>query len=165
MIKKILYGIAIILIIIQFIRPTKNLSGDVSKNISALYAMPQNVKAILEQSCNDCHSNNTIYPWYAEVQPIGWWLSNHVTDGKRHFNLNNFASLKVALQKKKLEECIEQIKHDDMPLHSYTLIHTNAELSEADKQTMYAWCQKIIDTIKSKYLADSLILKKEKWHE
>jgi Haem-binding domain len=164
MIKKILFGIAIILIIIQFIRPSKNLSDDTSKDIRVIYAEPEEVKAILERSCNDCHSNKTIYPWYAEIQPVGWWLNNHVVNGKRHFNLNNFTTLRVAEQKKKLEDFMEQIKKNDMPLSSYTLIHKNAELSQADKQTLNAWCQQIIDTMKAKYPADSLILKKQKWN-
>jgi hypothetical protein len=165
MIKKIIIGLIIVLIIIQFIRPSKNRSGDTSKDISTLYETPPDVKAILQRACNDCHSNTTIYPGYAEVQPIGWWLNDHVEEGKRHFNLNDFSVLKVAVKKKKLEEFIDQIRKNEMPLSSYTLIHRDAELSEADKQTMYTWCQKIIDTIKAKYPADSLILKKEKWHD
>lgn len=165
MIRKILLALVILLVIIQFIRPAKNVSADTSKDISTLYSVPDDVKAIFQKACSDCHSNKTVYPWYAEVQPVEWWLNNHIVDGKRHLNLNNFAALKIALQKKKMEECIEQIKHDDMPLNSYTWIHKNAVLSEAEKQTMYNWCQKIIDTIKATYPADSLILKKEKWHD
>ncbi len=162
MFRKILTGLAMVCIIIQFIRPAKNVSADTSKDISNLYTVPNDAKAIFQKACADCHSNQTVYPWYAELQPVGWWLNYHVVDGKRHFNLNNFASLRVAIQKKKMEECIDQIKHDDMPLNSYTWIHKDAVLSDADKQTMYAWCQQIIDTIKAKYPADSLILKKEK---
>jgi hypothetical protein len=165
MLKKIIIGIAIILIIIQFIRPSKNVSGDTSKDVGTIYAVPQDVKSILDRACNDCHTNKTVYPWYAEIQPVGWWLDNHITEGKRHINLNNFASMRVALQKKRMEEIMEQIKQDEMPLSSYTLIHRNAELSEADKQTMYSWCQQIIDTLKAKYPADSLILKREKRHD
>jgi hypothetical protein len=165
MIKKIFIALAIVLIIIQFIRPSKNRSGNTSRDISTLYATPPDVKAILERACNDCHSNTTIYPWYAEVQPVGWWLNNHVQEGKRHFNLNNFAVLKVAVQKKKMEEFIDQIRQDEMPLDSYTWIHRNAELSAADKETMYAWGRNIIDTIKSKYPPDSLILKNERRHD
>jgi hypothetical protein len=165
MIKRIFIGIVIVLIIIQFIRPSKNISGEISMDISTLYEVPTDVNTILQRACNDCHSNKTIYPWYAEVQPIGWWLNNHVVDGKRHLNLNNFTTLKVAVQKKRMEELIDQIRHDEMPLSSYTLIHRNAKLSEMDKETMYKWSQKIIDTLKAKYPADSLILKKEKWHE
>jgi hypothetical protein len=162
MIKKILLGVVVIIIVIQFIRPSKNLSADISKDISVIYAEPEEVKAILEKSCNDCHSNKTAYPWYAQIQPVGWWLNNHIVDGKRHLNLNNFSALKVAVQKKKLEDFMEQIKKDDMPLSSYTIIHKNAELSEADKQILNTWCRQIIDTIKAKYPADSLILEKQK---
>jgi hypothetical protein len=165
MIKRIFIGIVIVLIIIQFIRPSKNISGEISMDISTLYEVPTDVNTILQRACNDCHSNKTIYPWYAEVQPIGWWLNNHVVDGKRHLNLNNFTTLKVAVQKKRMEELMDQIRHDEMPLSSYTLIHRNAKLSKMDKETMYKWSQKIIDTLKAKYPADSLILKKEKWHE
>jgi len=165
MIKRILIALAMVLIIIQFIRPSKNLSADTSKDISTLYAVPEDVKAILERACNDCHTNRTVYPWYSEVQPIGWWLNNHISGGKRHINFNNFASLRAATQKKKMEECMDQIKHNDMPISSYTWIHTDAELSEANKQTMYAWCRKIIDTLKAKYPADSLIQKDDKRHE
>jgi cytochrome c551/c552 len=164
MIKKLLLGLTAVVIIIQFIRPAKNLSGDTAKDISAGYTVPADVKAILDRSCNDCHSNKTVYPWYAEVQPVGWWLNNHIVDGKRHFNLNNFTGLKAAVQKKKMEEFIEQVKKGEMPLSSYTLIHTNAKLSESDKQTLYAWCNNIIDTLKATYPPDSLIFKRQKWN-
>ena len=162
MIKKILIGLAIVFIIIQFFRPSKNLSADTSKDISKLYNVPDNVETILQRACNDCHSNKTVYPWYAEVQPVEWWLNDHIVDGKRHFNLNNFASLKVAVQKKKMEECMEQIKKNEMPLDSYTWIHKDAILSEADKQTINTWCNSIIDTLKAKYPPDSLIFKEQR---
>src|SRR5580692_698025 len=150
MIKKILIGLLIVFIIIQFFRTSKNLSADTNKDVSTLYNVPDDVKTILQRACNDCHSNKTVYPWYAEVQPVKWWLNNHIVDGKRHFNLNNFTSLKVAVQKKKMEECMEQIKKNEMPLDSYTWIHKDAILSEADKQTIYTWCRNIIDTLKAK---------------
>jgi len=163
MIRNILLLIAFLLIAIQFIRPARNVSGDTAKDISTLYQVPGPVSSILERSCSDCHSNKTIYPWYAELQPVGWWLNNHVVDGKRHFNLNNFAALKVAVQKKKLEEFMDQIRNDDMPLSSYTLVHTQAKLSEPDKQTIYSWCKNVIDTLTARYPPDSLIMEKQKW--
>src|SRR5579862_7510544 len=119
MIRKILLALLIVLAIIQFIRPAKNQSGDATRDISNAYHVPDDVQKIFQRACNDCHSNTTIYPWYAEFQPVGWWLSSHVTDGKRHLNLNDFSSQKVALQKKKLEDVMEQIKTDEMPLSSY----------------------------------------------
>jgi hypothetical protein len=162
MFKKVLIIIAILLILIQFIRPSRNKSGELSKDISTAYEVPADIKTIFQRACNDCHSNMTVYPWYAEVQPVGWWLNNHIEEGKRHLNLNNFTTLRIAVQKKKMEDIIEQIKKGEMPLDSYTWIHTHAKLSETDKQTIIGWSQGIINEIKAKYPADSLILKREK---
>jgi len=64
MIKKILIGLAVLLVNIQFYRPSKNLSDDTSNDISMVYTVPDDVKAILQRSCNDCHSNKTVYPAY-----------------------------------------------------------------------------------------------------
>jgi hypothetical protein len=159
--KKLLVGLLVILVVLQAFRPAKNNSGDVSKDISTVYAVPDNVKAILAKACNDCHSNNTVYPWYAEVQPVAWWLANHVNDGKRHFNLNEFAGYRIARQYKKLEECMEQVKEGEMPLESYTLIHKNAILTESEKLSFFTWCETVRDSIKAKYPADSLVIKKK----
>lgn len=160
--KKILLVILAILVVIQFFRPKKNQSDNRSQNIAGLYPVPVDVNRILTNSCADCHSNKTVYPWYAEIEPVGWWLNNHIVSGKRHFNLDSFTGLRVAFQKKKMEDCLEQLKDDDMPLGSYTLIHRYARLSEADKAKLTDWCQGIIDQIKSKYPADSLVLPKRR---
>jgi hypothetical protein len=160
MIKKILIGLLVILVAIQFIRPEKNNSADITKDISTLYPMPDSVKVIVDKACADCHTNNTKYPLYAAIQPISFWLADHVNDGKRHFNFNEFASYRLAKQNHKLEEVIEQIKEGEMPLPSYTIIHTEAKLTEAEKETLTKWCQSIMDTLKANYPADSLILKK-----
>ena len=162
MIKKILIGLLVVLVALQAFRPEKNLSGDASKDISTLYPVPQDVQAILDRSCADCHTNKTNYPWYAEIQPVAWWLNDHVVDGKKHFNLNNFGNLRLAIQNHKLEECIEQVKEGEMPLESYTLIHTDAKLIENDKTLITNWAQGIMDTLKARYPADSLVLKRPK---
>lgn len=161
MIKKIFIGILIALVLIQFIRPEKNLSGDTTNDITTLFPMSDSVKLIVDKACADCHSNKTVYPWYASVQPVAFWLANHVNDGKKHFNFNDFASYRIAKQNHKLEEVIEQIKEDEMPLYSYTLIHKDAKLTDAEKATLINWCQNIMDTLKATYPADSLILKRK----
>jgi hypothetical protein len=161
MLKKVLIGLLVIFVIAQAFRPVKNNSGDKAKDISVSYVIPENVKAILAKACNDCHSNNTRYPWYAEVQPAAWWLSDHIKDGKRHMNFNEFDGYRIAKQYKKLEECIEQVKEGDMPLSSYTIIHKDAILTDAEKQTLFNWCEVIRDSIKARYPADSLVIKKK----
>lgn len=160
MIKKILLGLALVLVLIQFVRHPKNDTGAVQHDISTLYTMPNEVKLIVDKACADCHSNKTVYPWYASIQPFAYLINDHIVDGKRHFNFNEFASYRIAKQHHKLEELIEQVKEGEMPMESYTLIHQNASLSETEKNTLVQWCQSIMDTLKATYPADSLIIKR-----
>lgn len=162
-IKKILWVLLAVFIIIQFIRPKKNESTEVlASDISKTYMVPSDVNTILVKACNDCHSNNTKYPWYNNFQPVAWWLNNHVNDGKRHLNFNDFTSMRVARQYKRLNDCIEEVKEGGMPLYSYTWIHKDAILTETEKQTLYNWCNTVRDSIKAKYPADSLVMPKKK---
>src|SRR6187549_2563283 len=124
MLKKILKRtfqiLLLVFIIIQFIRPEKNKAEGISKNdISTLYPVPANVQSILKTSCYDCHSNNTVYPWYSKIQPFAWWLNNHIQDGKKDLNFSEFASYRIRKQYKKLEEINELVKEGEMPLDSY----------------------------------------------
>lgn len=159
--KKIFIAFAVVLVLIQFLRPAKNVSSTKSSaDISTVYRVPEEVNLILEKACNDCHSNNTIYPWYAEVQPVAWWLNNHVNEGKGELNFSEFATYTPARQYHKLEEIKEVIDEGEMPLGSYTVIHTNAKLTDAEMQTLTAWSEGIRNEMKTKYPADSLVMKR-----
>jgi hypothetical protein len=158
--KRILLVLLIIFVVIQFFRPAKNLSGVTTNDISNKYPVPAEINTILVKACNDCHSNKTRYPWYAEVQPVSWWLANHVTNGKAHFNFNEFSSYRAAKQYKKMEECIDEVKDGGMPLPSYTWIHKDAILTDTEKKAFLAWCNTVRDSIKARYPSDSLLIKK-----
>jgi hypothetical protein len=162
MIKKILLVLAAALIIIQFFRPEKNLSGDRTNDITNKYVMPERVKTLMDGACNDCHTNKTNYPWYSNIQPVAWWLNGHVTDGKRHLNFNNFTHRNIAYQNHKFEEIIEMIKEKEMPLPSYTWLglHPEAKLSDDEAAEISSWAQAQMDTLKSQYPADSLVIKR-----
>ena len=148
-------------IIIQFFRPTKNRSEGISENdITKKYKVPMDVLDILQTSCYDCHSNNTKYPWYAEIQPVAWWLNSHIKDGKRGLNFSEFASYRIKKQYKRLADINEQIKDDEMPLNSYLWIHRYAKLNEQQKLTITNWANALRDTIKANTPPDSLIMKK-----
>jgi hypothetical protein len=148
-------------IIIQFIRPEKNKAAGISSNdITKIYSVPENVEAILKTSCYDCHSNNTVYPWYANIQPVAWWLNDHVQDGKKDLNFSEFAGYRIRRQYKKLEEINELVKKEEMPLDSYLWLHKNAKLDDQQKLTLANWVTALRDTIKANYPADSLIRKK-----
>ncbi|HTB52406.1 MAG TPA: heme-binding domain-containing protein [Ferruginibacter sp.] len=151
-----------VFIIIQFFHPTKNTTSDISiykNDISTIYFVPDNVHQILKASCYDCHSNNTQYPWYNNIQPVAWWLDHHVKEGKRALNFSEFASYSIRKKYKKLDGLIKEIQSDKMPLPSYTLIHRYAILTPDQKDKLINWATAIRDSIKSSTPADSLIKK------
>lgn len=162
MLKKLLLALLVVLLVLQAFRPEKNNSGNKQNDISSLYPVPNNVEQILVKACNDCHSNSTVYPWYAEVQPLAWWLDDHVKDGKKHLNFNEFASYRLAKQYHKLEEVFDEVKGGEMPLESYTIVHRDANLTTEERNILLDWSVAVRDTMKARFPADSLIMKKKK---
>ncbi len=148
--RKILYGLVIILVAIQFIRPAKNQSDVISSNdITKAYTVPADIDLILKKACNDCHSNNTVYPWYSNIQPVAWWLQDHVNDGKKHLNFSEFLSYPAKKQYKKLDEVIETVKEGEMPLNSYTWIHKDAVLTNTEKLALSNWANSIMKQLEA----------------
>ena len=160
MLKKILLGLVLVLVVIQFFRPERNESNDQTYAITTKYTVPQEVDAILKVSCNDCHSNKTEYPWYANVQPVAWWLDEHVVDGKRHLNFSEFTNRPIAIQNHKLEEVIEMVEEKEMPMEEYTYLglHSEANLTDAQRQVLIDWAKSQMAYLKDNYPADSLVM-------
>lgn len=149
------------LIIIQFFRPTKNLGSDQEdQDISTIYKVPDSVHQLLKSTCYDCHSNTTQYPWYAEIQPVAWWLDDHIQEGKKELNFNLFASYSPRRQYRKLEEIVEEVKEGEMPLDSYTWVHRDAKLTIEQRASITSWAEGVRETMRSMYPADSLQRKK-----
>jgi hypothetical protein len=149
------------LIIIQFIHPRHNVSAASQPNqIAGVYRVPDNVHRILAKACLDCHSNNTRYKWYFKIQPVDWWLTSHINDGKEQLNFDEFADKPIGYKYHKLEGVAEQVKKGGMPLKTYLWVHKDAILTGAEKDTLISWANAITAEIKAKYPADSLARKK-----
>jgi hypothetical protein len=150
--RKILLGLLLLLVAIQFVRPTKNQSTGISVNdISKGYKVPENVNEVLKKACNDCHSNNTVYPWYNKIQPVAWWLAGHIDEGKTELNFSEFVSYSPKKQHHKLEEVIESVKEGHMPIKSYTWIHKNAILTDEEKLAVSEWAENLRMEIRIKH--------------
>jgi hypothetical protein len=148
----------IALIVIQFFHPKKNIhEGEQPNALAKLHAVPADVKVILKKACDDCHTNNTVYPWYSKIQPVDWWLNDHVVEGKNQLNLDELASRPAWLRYHKLEEVIEQVKEGKMPIDSYTWTHKDARLTDEEKAKLTGWAQGIRDEMKQNFPADSLV--------
>lgn len=150
--KKTVAIILIIFLLIQLYPPSHNQDyGKVlPENFAKLYYVPTNVQTILKTSCYDCHSNNTNYPWYSNLQPIRFFMDGHVNEGKENLNFSEFGNYSRRRKENKLDLIIKQIKSNEMPLNSYTFIHKNAILSKKDKTVLINCMEQIQDSISIK---------------
>lgn len=137
----------------QLYQPARNLGyrQDITANFTKVYNVPKNVKNILRTSCYDCHSNYTNYPWYSNIQPARFLMESHIKEGKENLNFNEWGNYSSRKQKNKLDRIVKEIKSNEMPLASYTLIHKNAILSSSQKQEVMNWIEKTSDSLSSKY--------------
>ncbi len=146
--KKIVLVTLLVFCAMQFVRTERN--SNISSQPADLithFNVPANVAGILKTSCYDCHSNNTNYPWYSNIQPIGWLLSKHVSDGKIDLNFNEFTTYSQRRQLSKLKSILNSIKDRSMPLTSYTLLHRDAKISAENKALLIGWTSKTIDSL------------------
>jgi hypothetical protein len=147
-IKKTLIVLLVALVVIQFIHPAKNTSNTVmAEDFNNLYPIPDSVQTILQKACYDCHSNNTRYPWYNNIQPVAWWLNDHINEGKRELNFSEFGKRPLAKQAKKLKKLAKEVQEGGMPLNSYTWIHKDAILTDAEKTMLINWANNLSDKI------------------
>jgi hypothetical protein len=144
--KKALKIIAIVLFVLfiaaQFIRPDfTNPPVTQAETLQMTTTVPDNVQAILKRSCNDCHSNETTYPWYSKIQPSASFLKNHIDDGRRNLNFSVWNTYETKKKRKKFDEICQQVNDKEMPLPSYLWIHWDAKLSAEDSKTLCDWTQ------------------------
>lgn len=141
-VKKIAVALLLVFVAMQFYTPEKNQAqGNHTSQFLTETNPSQKVKITLEQTCYDCHSNNTEYPWYNNIAPISYWLADHVKDGKKHLNFSDWESYSVKKKAHKLEEVAEMMEDGEMPLKEYTWIHEEAQLSEEQKNDVISWAQ------------------------
>jgi len=141
--KKLVLIILAVFILIQFIRPNKNISNNELNSISTALEVPTEVQQILKTSCNDCHSNNTAYPWYSEIAPVSWYLASHVNDGKEHLNFSEWALYNENQKNHIIEDLLEELEEKEMPLKSYLIVHENAKMTAEQYKVLFNWVKTI----------------------
>ncbi len=141
--KKILIALLVVLVDLQFFRPERNSSNpDGPNEISKKYSVPAEVQTILKQSCYDCHSNDTRYPWYANVQPVGLWIQYwHINDGKHHLNFSEYGSYPEKKARHKFEEIADEVRDGEMPLATYIFMHHDAILTAEQSKVLIDWAE------------------------
>lgn len=167
-VRKILKVTLIIIIVafaaVQLFPKQNDNNGSITGEnfIGYKYPIPANVEAVFKKACYDCHSNQTYYPWYASLQPVSYWLADHVNEGKRKFNFSEFLTYTAWKQFHRMEDVEEQMTNEEMPLTSYTLIHRDAVIDDSTKNLLINWSKDVRAVMKQNYPADSLIRPKKK---
>jgi hypothetical protein len=135
--KKILYGVIVIVIVIQFFRIDKsNPAITPSHDFIEMNQPAEEITTLLKSACYDCHSNETVYPWYTNIAPVSWWIKHHIEEGREEMNFSEWGTFKEKKQDHKLEESYEMLEEGEMPLDSYTWTHADAKLNPEQKELL-----------------------------
>lgn len=143
---RIAQGLLALFLVIQLIRkPMDNdKEAEGPKSFAATMNPPVKVLRYLRDSCYDCHSNHTRYPWYAYVQPFGWIVAGHIRDGKRSLNLSEFSTLSKNAQNKRLEYMLDAANEGDMPFWTYRMLHPNSPPSPTQMAAITGWMKETL---------------------
>ena len=140
-------GLLVAFIGIQFIRPNQtNPPLDPKTDFLTLTQPPAEVAQMIRNTCYDCHSHETKYPWYAQVAPVSWILQNHIVEGREHLNFSKWDTPQALGEGEEeageiLEEIVETIQEGEMPLWDYAMMHPEARLSDTQKNQLITWFQ------------------------
>lgn len=142
--RNILLIVVTVLIVIQFVRPSYPERND-SKSMDFLEntAPSDEVAALIRNTCYDCHSYQYNVPWYGNVAPTSWLVSNHVNEGLEELNMSEWTAYDRKSMLHKLEECAEEVGEGEMPLKSYRITHPKARFSKEERQLLVNWFNKL----------------------
>jgi hypothetical protein len=146
--KNIAIFLVFLFIIIQAFRIDKTTQPvDAAKDFIALTSANAEVANTLKTACYDCHSNQPVYPWYTNIAPVSWWIKHHIDEGSHHLNFSEWGTYTAKRRDHKLEECIEMVEEGEMPMSSYTIMHGNAKLTDAQKLQLVEFFKGIRNTV------------------
>ncbi|MCB9049580.1 MAG: heme-binding domain-containing protein [Lewinellaceae bacterium] len=140
MLKWVGLALLAVLVAIQFFGIDKtNPPVNANEDFITLAAPPADVAQILKNACYDCHSHETAYPWYTNIEPVSWWIGRHIEEGREHLNFSIWGTYDAEKKAHKAEECGEEVEKGEMPLKSYLPMHPEARLSDAQRERLSAW--------------------------
>lgn len=141
--KKVLWRAAIVaalaLAAAQFYQPSRaNPPADPAVSFAAVANPPKEVVAIVDRSCRDCHTHNTVWPWYSTISPVSWLVAGDVEKGRRKLNFSQWNLYGPEMSRIRMTEVCEEVKAGKMPLPYYTPLHPESRLSSRDVESVCA---------------------------
>lgn len=144
--KKILKWTVIVLFVafagIQFVRPNySNPPVNEQERLEATTQVPEDVRAIFVRACNDCHTNETKWPWYSNIAPMSWSIVDHVEEGRRHLNFSAWNTYDLRKKKGKLDAVCDEMTDKLMPHNQYLWLHPEAVVTAEDIRRVCEWTE------------------------
>jgi hypothetical protein len=135
-------GILVLLLASQLVPVSRsNPPIDPSGTIYSTQQVPPEVKAVLDQSCKNCHSDETAWPWYSYVAPLSWVIARDVHQGRKAMNFSQWGTYPPSKRERKLEDICDQLANGDMPDRKYILFHQSARVSESQRSAICDWTE------------------------
>jgi hypothetical protein len=142
--RRVAWGLVVAVVLIQLYRPARtNPPIDPKQELAAVMSVDPAVHAVLDRSCNDCHSHRTVWPAYSQVAPISWGVASDVKDGRRHMNLSEWGTYPVYKQKDLLDKACKLVTQHDMPHFTYNLVHRDAALNQSELDALCRWTKSV----------------------
>ncbi len=142
------YVIAAVIIIMQLYPfPRPEISENNPDDLLKTAEVPENIASMLRSACYDCHSNETVYPWYANIAPVKWWLYDHINEGREDLNFSEWNSFSKSDKAEMLDDISTEVSEGEMPLKSYPLTHPGAKLSDADREALTDWAEEYMEQL------------------
>lgn len=138
---RILWILLVLILVAQFVpKGRSNPTAGQEQDFLSSQEIPAEIRDLVKRSCYDCHSNETRWPWYSNVTPVGQWLAHHVDEGRHHLNFSAWSQLTDYRKAKILEEMEEEVGESHMPMPSYLWLHADASLDETQRSLLLQWC-------------------------
>jgi len=139
----VIVGIAMAVIVAIQLIPVGPRDPAVSPSLSIYETqpVPASVRNVLQRSCADCHSNQTVWPWYSYIAPVSWIVANDVHRARGKMNLSEWGTYPPKKRADRLEMICDQVLNDEMPEGAYALVHRNARLTQEERETVCNWTQ------------------------
>lgn len=146
--KKIIIVLIAIVVLIQFYPMEKpTVTTDNPNDLITTLNVPENISTLLKNACYDCHSNESTFPWYSNVAPVKWMLYDHISEAREELNFSNWNTLEKDDKADLLDDISSMVSEGEMPLKGYTILHSEANLSEAERELIATWADEMLDLI------------------
>jgi hypothetical protein len=97
------------------------------------------ITPILRRACYNCHSNETVWPWYSGVAPASWLVGSDVKEGRQKLNFSEWGTYASTVQSRKLTGIAKEIGEGDMPPWYYSIAHRESLLTPSERNQIVAW--------------------------